>query len=159
MQQSLGQSVIIDNRGGAAGNIGMGHAARAKPGRLHAADDLDRDRGQHRRCSQNLPYDPIKDFAPISELVNAPNVLCRASRFRHHDDRRPGRAGEGAPNTFNYGSPGAGTKSHLTGELLKLRAGIDMVHVPFRGARTGGAGACWPGRCRSPRSRSPPPSR
>jgi tripartite-type tricarboxylate transporter receptor subunit TctC len=81
---------------------------------------------------KNLPYDPIKDFAPISELVNAPNVLVV------HPDSGINTIADliarAKAEPFNYASPGAGTKSHLTGELLKLRANIDMVHVPFRGA-------------------------
>ena len=82
---------------------------------------------------ENLPYDPIKDFAPISELVNAPNVL-----FVKPDSGITSIAdlvakAKAEPDKFNYSSPGVGTKSHLTGEQLKLRAGINMVHVPYRG--------------------------
>ena len=74
MPQTLGQSVIIENRGGAAGNIGMGQAARAKPDGytlLMTSTAI----SVNTALFKNLPYDPIKDFAPISELVNAPNVL------------------------------------------------------------------------------------
>jgi tripartite-type tricarboxylate transporter receptor subunit TctC len=83
---------------------------------------------------RNLPYDPFKDFVPVSELVNAPNVLIvhRDSGINTLADLIAQAKAE--PARFNYASPGAGTKSHLTGELLKLRAGIEMVHVPFRGA-------------------------
>jgi tripartite-type tricarboxylate transporter receptor subunit TctC len=83
---------------------------------------------------KNLPYDPIKDFAPISELVNAPNVLIVRPDSGIATIAELVARVKASPNTFSYGSPGAGTKSHLTGEQLKLRAGIDMVHVPFRGA-------------------------
>src|SRR5439155_14001068 len=82
----------------------------------------------------NLPYDPIKDFAPISELVNAPNVIVVRPDSGIATIAELVARVKANPNTFSYGSPGAGTKSHLTGEQLKLRAGIDMVHVPFRGA-------------------------
>jgi len=74
MPQTLGQSVVIENRGGAAGNIGMGQAARAKPDGytlLMTSTAI----SVNTALFNNLPYDPIKDFAPISELVNAPNVL------------------------------------------------------------------------------------
>ena len=83
---------------------------------------------------KNLPYDPIKDFIPISELVNAPNVLVVRPDSGINTVADLVARVKAAPGTFSYGSPGAGTKSHLTGEQLKLRAGIDMVHVPFRGA-------------------------
>jgi tripartite-type tricarboxylate transporter receptor subunit TctC len=79
------------------------------------------------------PYDSIKDFAPICELVNAPNVLfVRAESDIKSVADLVARA-KAAPGALNYSSPGAGTKSHLTAEQLKLRAGIDMVHIPYRG--------------------------
>jgi len=131
LSQSLGQQVIVDNRGGAAGNIGMGQVARATPDGhtlLLASTAI----AVNPALFKNLPYDPIKDFAPISELVNAPNVLVV------HPDSGINNIADliarAKMEPFSYASPGAGTKSHLTGELLKLRANIDMVHVPFRGA-------------------------
>jgi len=129
--QSLGQQVVIDNRGGAAGNIGMGQVARATPDG-HTLLLTSTAIAVNPALFKNLPYDPIKDFAPISELVNAPNVLVV------HPDSGINTIADlvarAKAEPFNYASPGAGTKSHLTGELLKLRANIDMVHVPFRGA-------------------------
>jgi tripartite-type tricarboxylate transporter receptor subunit TctC len=133
MPQTLGQSLIIENRGGAAGNIGMGQAARAKPDGytlLMTSTAI----AVNTALFQNLPYDPLKDFAPISELVNAPNVLVVRPDSGIATIADLVARAKAQPNTFSYGSPGAGTKSHLTGEQLKLRAGIDMVHVPFRGA-------------------------
>jgi len=133
MPHTLGQSLVVENRGGAAGNIGMGQAARAKPDGytlLLASTAI----SVNPALFKNLPYDPLKDFAPISELVNAPNVVVvRADSGIKTIADLVARV-KSAPGTFSYGSPGAGTKSHLTGEQLKLRAGIDMVHVPFRGA-------------------------
>jgi tripartite-type tricarboxylate transporter receptor subunit TctC len=83
---------------------------------------------------KNLPYDPFKDFVPITELVNAPNVLVVRPDSGIKTVADLVAKAKAAPGTFNYSSPGAGTKSHLTGELLKIRAGIEMQHVPFRGA-------------------------
>jgi tripartite-type tricarboxylate transporter receptor subunit TctC len=133
MPQTLGQSIVIENRGGAAGNIGMGIAARAKPDGytlLMTSTAI----SVNTALFQNLPYDPVKDFEPISELVNAPNVLVVRPDSGIATIADLVARVKASPNTFSYGSPGAGTKSHLTGEQLKLRAGIDMVHVPFRGA-------------------------
>src|SRR5262245_44229050 len=132
LSQSLGQNVIIDNRGGAAGNIGMGIAARSSPDGytfLLTSTAI----AVNPALFRSLPYDPFKDFLPVTELVNAPNVL-----FVRADSDIASLAdliakAKASPDKFNYASPGAGTKSHLTGELLKLRAGINMVHVPFRG--------------------------
>src|SRR4051812_8281309 len=133
LSQTLGQTVIIDNRGGAAGNIGMGIAARATPDGytfLLTSTAI----AVNPALFKTLPYDPFKDFVPVTELVNAPNVLF----VRGDSDIRSVAdliaQAKAHPEKFNYASPGAGTKSHLTGEQLKLRAGISMVHVPFRGA-------------------------
>jgi len=133
LSQSLGQQVIVDNRGGAAGNIGMGQVARATPDGytlLLSSTAI----AVNPALFKSLPYDPIKDFAPISELVNAPNVLVVRPDSGINTIADLVAQAKANPQKFNYSSPGAGTKSHLTGELLKLRAGIQMVHVPFRGA-------------------------
>jgi tripartite-type tricarboxylate transporter receptor subunit TctC len=132
-QKSLGQSVIVDNRGGAAGNIGMATAARAAPDGytlLLTSTAI----AVNPALFNNLGYDPFKDFVPISELVNAPNVIVvRADSGIKSIADLVARA-KARPGTFNYSSPGVGTKSHLTGEELKLRASIEMTHVPYRGA-------------------------
>jgi tripartite-type tricarboxylate transporter receptor subunit TctC len=133
LSQSLGQQVIIDNRGGAAGNIGMGQVARATPDGytlLMTSTAI----AVNPALFKNLPYDPFKDFAPISELVNAPNVVVVRPDSGINSIADLVAQAKANPAKFNYASPGAGTKSHLTGELLKLRAGIEMVHIPFRGA-------------------------
>jgi len=132
LQQSLGQSVIVDNRAGGGGNPGMAMVARASPDGytlLFTSTAIAVNPG----LFANLPYDPIRDFAPISEVVNAPNVL-----FVRPDSGIASIAdlvakAKAEPEKFNYSSPGVGTKSHLTGELLKLRAGISIQHIPYRG--------------------------
>ena len=132
MSKSLGQNVIVDNRAGAGGNIGIGMVARANPDGytlLLTSTAIAVNPG----LFPNLPYDPIKDFAPISELVNAPNVLYTRPDFGITSIADLIAKAKAEPDKFNYSSPGVGTKSHLTGELLKLRAGINMVHVPYRG--------------------------
>jgi len=131
--QSLGQQVIVDNRGGAAGNIGMGMAARATPDGytlLLTSTAI----AVNTALFKNLPYDPFKDFMPISELVAAPNVIIVHPDSGIRSIAELVARAKAEPAAFNYASPGAGTKSHLTGEMLKLRAGIEMVHIPFRGA-------------------------
>jgi tripartite-type tricarboxylate transporter receptor subunit TctC len=128
----LGQNVIVENRGGGGGNPGMAVAARATPDGytlLLTSTAI----AVNPALYSSLPYDSIKDFAPICELVNAPNVLfVRAESDIKTVADLVARA-KAAPGVLNYSSPGAGTKSHLTAEQLKLRAGIDMVHIPYRG--------------------------
>jgi tripartite-type tricarboxylate transporter receptor subunit TctC len=133
LSQSLKQNVIVENRGGAAGNIGMGVAAHATPDGytlLLTSTAI----AVNTALFKNLPYDPFKDFAPISELVAAPNVIIVHPDSDIHSIADLIARAKAQPTAFTYASPGAGTKSHLSGEMLKLRAGIDMVHVPFRGA-------------------------
>src|SRR5258707_3955860 len=133
LHMSLGQPVIIDNRAGAADNTGMGVAAHATPDGytlLLTSTSI----AVNPALFKNLPYDPFRDFVPISELVNAPNVLIVKSGSSIKTLADLVAQAKADPDKFNYSSPGAGTKSHLTGELLKLRAGIQMVHVPYRGA-------------------------
>ncbi len=133
LHASLGQPVIIDNRAGAAGNTGMGVAARAAPDGytlLLTSTAI----AVNPALFRNLPYDPFRDFAPISELVDAPNVIVVRSDSSIKTLADLIAQAKADPTRFNYSSPGAGTKSHLTGEMLKLRAGIHMVHVPYRGA-------------------------
>jgi tripartite-type tricarboxylate transporter receptor subunit TctC len=124
--------VIIDNRAGGGGNPGMAIAARATPDGytlLLTSTAI----AVNQALYKSLPYDPIKDFVPICELVNAPNVLFVRTESDIKSVADLVARAKAAPGVLNYSSPGAGTKSHLTAEQLKLRAGIDMVHIPYRG--------------------------
>lgn len=133
LSRSLKQSVVVENRPGAAGNIGMGLAARAAPDGytlLLTSTAI----AVNPALFKNLPYDPFKDFAPISELVDSPNILVVNPKSGINTVKELVARAKAAPGTFNYSSPGVGTKSNLTGEELKQRAGIEMAHIPYRGA-------------------------
>lgn len=133
LTRSLKQSVIVENRPGASGNIGMGQAARAQPDGytlLLASTAI----AVNPALFKTLPYDPFKDFAPISELVTSPNVIVVNAKSGMTTIADLVARAKAAPGTFNYSSPGVGTKSNLTGEELKQRAGIEMTHIPYRGA-------------------------
>jgi tripartite-type tricarboxylate transporter receptor subunit TctC len=133
LSEALGRPVVIENRGGAGANIGIGHVARAA-GDGYTLLVTSSAFVVNPSLYSNPPYDPFRDFAPISTLGASPNVLAV----------RPNRGiaslqdlitqAKASPDKFNYASPGIGTTPHLAGELLKLRAGFEMQHVPFSGA-------------------------
>jgi tripartite-type tricarboxylate transporter receptor subunit TctC len=131
--QTLGQSVIVDNRGGAGGNIGIGIAARAKPDGytlLVTSSAFVVNPGLY----EKVPYDPFTDFVPIVDLGSSPNVIVANKDAGVTDLKGLIATAKARPEFFNYSSPGAGTTPQLSAELLKLRAGINLTHVPYTGA-------------------------
>jgi tripartite-type tricarboxylate transporter receptor subunit TctC len=128
----LGQSVIVENRAGAVGNIGLTAGARAAPDgyTLVVVTGV----VMINPSVSKVAYDPIKDFAPIAYLGAAPNAIITrpASGITSIADLIA--KAKANPGKLTYASPGVGSVSQLAVELLKLRAGIDMTHVPFPGA-------------------------
>jgi tripartite-type tricarboxylate transporter receptor subunit TctC len=130
---ALGKPVIVENRGGAGGNIGIAAAARAAPDGytlLICSSAYVVNPSLYAQAS----YDPFKDFVPVMVIGASPNafVVPAQSQVRSMPELIAGARAN--PGKLNWTSPGAGTTPYLAGELLKLRAGIDMVHVPFAGA-------------------------
>jgi tripartite-type tricarboxylate transporter receptor subunit TctC len=129
LAKQLGQSVIIENRGGAGGNIAIAAAARAKPDGytlLLCSSTLVVNPLLHK----SVPYDPVKDFVPISLLGTSPNLMLAKPDNVRTLPEFIAKAKE-KPGQLNYSTPGIGTKGHIAVELLKQRAGIDVVHVPY----------------------------
>jgi tripartite-type tricarboxylate transporter receptor subunit TctC len=132
LSQALGQPVVIENRGGAGGNIGFATVARAKPDGytiLMASSSFAINPSLYRR----VPYHPINDFAPVADLVFFPNAIVVPSGSSADTISRFITAAKAKPGKMNYATPGNGTLPHLAVELLKLRAGLDITHVPYRG--------------------------
>ena len=131
--KALGQPVIIENRGGAGGSVGTGAVARATPDGYTLLS-----------CSSafvvnpslyaNVPYDPIKDFIPIMVIGASPNVFVVPAQSKIQTMQELIAEAKANPGKMNWTSPGVGTTPQLAGELLKLKLGLDMTHIPYAGA-------------------------
>lgn len=133
LTEQLGQQVVVDNRGGAGGIIGAEIAARsAADGHtllLSGTASMAINPGLHKK----LPYDPLKDFAPISMLATAPSLLTVHPSLAVRSVKDLITLAQAKPGKLNFVSAGHGTPPHLAGELFKSMTGVDMVHVPYKG--------------------------
>jgi tripartite-type tricarboxylate transporter receptor subunit TctC len=132
LSQRLGRPVVVENRAGAATVIGTQEAARAAPdGYTLLLTPPPFVITQF--AYPNLPYDPVRDFRPVALLVLAPNALMVRADLPARDVAEFLALAKARPGGLNYASPGNGSLPHVAFELLKLQAGIDVVHVPYRG--------------------------
>lgn len=134
MSEALGQAVVIENRAGADGNIGAELVARSAPDgyTLLMGDVGNLTMGPAIRRS--VPYDAVRDFAPITQLIAAPNILAVHPSVPATNFHEFVAYAKAHPRKLSYASSGTGGSAHLAGELLKRAAAIDMVHVPYKGA-------------------------
>jgi tripartite-type tricarboxylate transporter receptor subunit TctC len=133
LTQHLGQNVILDNRGGATGNIGTELAARAVPDGYTLLMGNVAPNAVNVSLFKKLGFDPVKDFSPISLVAVTPNILVAHPSLPVKTVKDLLTLAKAKPGTLNFPSAGVGSSSHLAGELLKSLAKIDMVHVPFKG--------------------------
>jgi len=132
--KELGQSVIIDNRGGAGGNIGGALAAKA-PADGHTL--FMGTVGTHAingALYKKMPFDHIKDFAPLTRVAMVPNLLVAHPSQPFKTVKELIAYAKANPGKVNFGSSGNGSSIHLSGELFRSMTGIDMVHVPYKGS-------------------------
>jgi tripartite-type tricarboxylate transporter receptor subunit TctC len=130
---ALGQPIVVENRGGAGGNIAFAWVARARPDGytlLLAPSSFPVNPSLY----DKVAYDPIKDFEPVAEMTVFPVMFTVRADFGVDTLQQLIARAKEKPGTLNYSTPGPGTLPHLVTELLKQRAGIDMVHVPYAGA-------------------------
>ena len=128
----LGQSVVVENKPGAGTTIGNAEVAKAKPDGytfLFAPTPFVISQVVYPK----LPYDPQKDFAPVSLLATSPFILVVNAAFPARTTAELVAIAKAKPGTVTFASAGNGTVPHLAGELFKLRAGVDIVHVPYKG--------------------------
>jgi tripartite-type tricarboxylate transporter receptor subunit TctC len=130
--EKLGKQVIVDNRGGAGGVVGSEIVANApKDGHTLLIVSL---ASAVNPWLYTLPYDPLKSFAPVAMLVAAPNVVTVNPGLPVHNIKEFVALAKSKPGELQYASSGVGTFLHLAGELFKIEAGVDILHIPFRGA-------------------------
>jgi tripartite-type tricarboxylate transporter receptor subunit TctC len=137
IKNTLGGPIIIENKPGAGGNIGVGMIAKAAPDGQTIGIAAVATHAINPWLFSKLPYDPAKDFAPITQMVRVPNVLVVNAEFakRAHINSVADLLAYGKknPGKLNYGSGGNGSAGHLAGEMFKQGAGIYAVHIPFNG--------------------------
>jgi tripartite-type tricarboxylate transporter receptor subunit TctC len=135
LRKALGQPVIIENKPGAGGNIGADMVAKAKPDGYTLLMGSVGPLAINASLYKRMPYDNLKDLTPITLVAHVPNMLVVNPRtvpaqtfqeFVAHAKAHPGK--------YFYASTGSGTSSHLSGVLLNLQAGLDLTHVPYKGA-------------------------
>ena len=132
--EALGQQVVVDNRPGAGGTMGVSTAARAQPDGYTLLMGNISTHGINVAVFKNLPYDPVKDFAPVSMLGTTPNVLVVHPSVPAKTFKEFIAYAKVHPGTIRYGSSGTGGSPHLAMELLKSLTGTDMLHVPYKGS-------------------------
>jgi tripartite-type tricarboxylate transporter receptor subunit TctC len=133
LSERWGQPVIVDNRPGASGNIGTDLVVKAAPDGytlLITANTLVMTVSLYR----NVPYDPIKDLAPVEKMAVGTMAITLNPSVPAHTLKEFVAYAKANPGKLAYGSPGVGTPQHLATELLKSEAGIDMLHVPYKGS-------------------------
>ncbi len=133
LEKELGQPIIVENKPGGGSNIGSEFVAKAKPdgyillvGTVANATNMG--------IYKNLGYDTARDFAPITQIMSSPSVLVVNNNLPVRTLDELIAYAKARPGKLSYASSGAGGMQHHAGELLKLRAGIDVIHIPYKGA-------------------------
>lgn len=136
--RAFGQQFVVDNKPGAGGNLGASEVAKSPPDGYTLLMGTVGTHGINQSLYPRMPYDPIKDFAPITLVAGVPNVLvmnpAKAQALKIESVPDLIRYAKANPGRLNMASSGNGTSIHLSGELFKTRAGVFMVHFPYRGS-------------------------
>ena len=134
LTETFGQQVIVENRGGAGGNLGMELVAKSPPDGYTLVLGLTAQYAVNPSLYPKLPYDPVKDFAPVALLVRNPYVLSVHPSLPVRSAKELIALAKTRAGQLVYSSAGNGSGAHLCGEMMKTMAGINVVHVPYKGA-------------------------
>jgi tripartite-type tricarboxylate transporter receptor subunit TctC len=133
LQSSLNQTAVVENKPGGGGTIAYSFVAKSPPdGHIMLIAPASFTMGPH--LSRNPVYNPVTDFAPINLVADVPFVMVVPAALPVRTVQEFVALAKSSPGRLSFGSVGVGTPQHLGGELFKLNAGVDLVHVPFRGA-------------------------
>lgn len=132
--QELGQTIIIENKPGAGGNIGAQQASRAKADGYTLFMGTVGTHAINQALYKKLPYDPAKDFAPLSRVANVPNLLVAHPSRPYKTVQEMIAYAKKHPGEVTYGSPGSGASPHVSGALFQSMTGAEMTHVPYKGS-------------------------
>lgn len=130
----LKQSIIVENRAGASGIVGSQAVARAEPDGYTLVLGTNQTHATNQSLLKTTPYDAAKDFAPVAGVADIQHVLVAHKDLPAQTAAELVKLAKDKPGALTYGSTGNGSASHLAAELFKTRAGIDLLHVPFKGA-------------------------
>ncbi|MDR2335823.1 MAG: tripartite tricarboxylate transporter substrate binding protein [Burkholderiaceae bacterium] len=134
LTRQLGQSVVVDNRAGAGGNIGGALAARAQADGYTLFMGTVGTHAINAALYKKMPFNPVKDFQPLSRVANVPNLLVANPNQPFRTVPELIAYAKAHPGQVNFGSSGSGSSIHLSGELFKMMTKTDMVHVPYKGS-------------------------
>ena len=133
LQKVYSQTAVVENLPGAQGNLGMEKVKRAKPDGHTLLVIQAGNLTINPALMKNFPFQIERDFAPITMIAKAPNVLVASAQLQVKNAKELIDLAKAKPNTLSYASPGIGSGLHLAGELFKQQAGVDMLHVPYKG--------------------------
>lgn len=134
LQASTGQPAIVENKPGAGGAVGAEYVARSAPDGYTVMMGVTGSHAISVSLNPKLPYDPLKDFVPITKIMSAPLIIAVTPKFPAKTLAEFVAYARARPDQVTHATPGNGTSMHLTGEMFNIAAGLKLVHVPFKGS-------------------------